>query len=704
MSSTPRSIATLIWLTVLSVAASAAEPGIWDCQTKFALCRYLDAQTREEIIPPRFDRAMPFSEGLAAVSISGRFGYVDERGNVVIEPRFDLGGDFIHGLAEVVIDKKAGVINNKGEIIVQPMFNRAIPLTNEVIVATEGAWVSGYYEGFEKLPSLAESILSRAAGLYHVNGYWIRKPELRNVRALDKEGGSLIWVSERSNNDDLYGLMSASGEWIVPPQYIHVQQISDDYAIVRKRVDGVLLSGAIDRTGQLVVPLQPRSLSYWRNGWGIAREDNKQDSKQALIDRDGNIIGGRYFDKVERGEKGDIAKVLIDGRWVGMDRAGNIVPNPDNGRVVKSCAGGMQLISMDGKLQIADATGRPTTAYLFDDTAPKPNCRDPLSIRYNGLYSFIAVDGRLMVDPPRFKDVSGFNDGYAAVFDGQKWGIIDASGDVVLSPKYDKYLNRRDGLFYVEIDGRKIWINPKGEEQPEPPVKRPPPSELLGCGEALRLIERDGLWGIADADGTDVIAPRYRAVTCFKNGVAWVAIDERRQWCALGFDAKICDYPACKTQHHPISMPHSYPEKLDDDRYESSVLWSRAYLEFLVGRRDKPPEWIRMGRARDFTSTVNDSVARWIAAYDRSACRSNAQRLTVHPCRLHGTCHVAGIRSRDLDCGWPSRHGHRLSLSHPHGCDPTVRRKLVRLVTDRVDRQPAHGSGCDRRRPVHRRT
>ena len=114
------SVKTMLWLLLLVVPACAAETGAWNCDGKFGLCRYLSSATKQEIIPPRFERAMPFSEGVAAVSIGGRVGYVDERGKVVIEPRFDLAGEFSNGLAEVLIGDKTGVINRKGEIVVQP--------------------------------------------------------------------------------------------------------------------------------------------------------------------------------------------------------------------------------------------------------------------------------------------------------------------------------------------------------------------------------------------------------------------------------------------------------------------------------------------------------------------------------------------------------------------------------------------------------
>src|SRR5438128_2029670 len=82
-------------------------------------------------------------------------------------------------------------------------------------------------------------------------------------------------------------------------------------------------------------PLQPWRLHGWNRGWGIA-DENVPGGKFALLDINGTVIGGRYFDWVELPNEGDVAVVVIDGRRVGLDHAGNIVPHPRNGRVFAS--------------------------------------------------------------------------------------------------------------------------------------------------------------------------------------------------------------------------------------------------------------------------------------------------------------------------------------------------------------------------------
>ena len=561
------------------------------CDGKFGLCRYIDRGTRQELLPARFERAMPFSEGVAAVRIDGRFGYIDQRGEVVIAPQFDLGGDFYQGLAEVLVGNKTGIINRQGEIIVQPMFRRAIPFTKDVILAVEGTWTSGYYEGFEKLSGLKDAVHDPGLfGLYHVDGYWIRRSDLRQIGTFEREGRGLIWAMERDSNARQFGLLASDGRWVIEPQYEYGAALTEERAIVRKRVGRALLTGALDPQGQLVIPLQSWGLFYWKNGWGIARE-SYQGGKYALVDRNGAIVGGRWFDKVERSEDGDVALVLIDGRWMGLDRAGNIVPNPRNDRVIASCPG-IRVVEVDGRAQITDANGQPTAPHLFERLTQRPTCDRPFSVQLNGKWGFVSLDGRLLFDPPAFDNQYDFDAGYAIVKQGQKWGIIDTSGRFVLAPTFDQYFERRAGLFHGEVGGRKVWMTATGEERPEPPVTHTPPSGMLDCGHGLRLVERDGQWGIADADGQGVIAPHYRALVCFTNGIAWAPIDSKRAWCALGPDGTMRERPSCKATHYPYILSHSYPEEFHKDPFESSVRWTRAYLEFGAGKRAVPPRML----------------------------------------------------------------------------------------------------------------
>ena len=77
------------------------------------------------VIKPQFDLAGNFSEGLAPVAIKRKMGYVDKTGKYAIEPRFDIADAFSEGLARVKIDEKFGYIDKNGAFAIKPVFDSA---------------------------------------------------------------------------------------------------------------------------------------------------------------------------------------------------------------------------------------------------------------------------------------------------------------------------------------------------------------------------------------------------------------------------------------------------------------------------------------------------------------------------------------------------------------------------------------------------
>jgi len=66
------------------------------------------------VIKPKYQYAMDFSDGLAAVKLNNRWGYIDIEGNLVIQLKYDDAWMFEDGLAVVGIDGYVGYIDAKG--------------------------------------------------------------------------------------------------------------------------------------------------------------------------------------------------------------------------------------------------------------------------------------------------------------------------------------------------------------------------------------------------------------------------------------------------------------------------------------------------------------------------------------------------------------------------------------------------------------
>jgi len=58
-------------------------------------------QTGKVVIEPAFEKAWPFSEGIAAVKLGNKFGYIDKTGAFALPARFDRAYPFRDGLARV---------------------------------------------------------------------------------------------------------------------------------------------------------------------------------------------------------------------------------------------------------------------------------------------------------------------------------------------------------------------------------------------------------------------------------------------------------------------------------------------------------------------------------------------------------------------------------------------------------------------------
>jgi len=99
---------------------------------------YIDTSGKKVIEPGpganrHFQRAGEFSEGLAPVALqqTGRWGYINRRGEIVISPKFGMAQSFSEGRAAVVDRSgKWGYIDSSGKMVIQPKFSEAAAFLN----------------------------------------------------------------------------------------------------------------------------------------------------------------------------------------------------------------------------------------------------------------------------------------------------------------------------------------------------------------------------------------------------------------------------------------------------------------------------------------------------------------------------------------------------------------------------------------------
>lgn len=612
-------IASLTLLAPLSVPAVEGEPELVPrCGGLYMLCGYVDKATKEERIPQRFEVAQPFSDGLAAVRVNGLYGFIDTGGKPVIAPRFQNAGPFVGEYAEVRLDGATGIVNRSGKIVVEPQFRRIVPFAGDTFIAQPFVVVANYprevlrndrpLEGIQDSSSLSSN---NDSGLYHVKKGWLTDQKMK-FAYFDKPERGLIWGGIKDKNySDTWGLMRPDGSWQVTPRYGSVQQLWGTRAVVEsmrdfslppeKRADA-LRRGAVDRDGNLVIPLKFPYLAFGRGEYGRAadgrlyKSDGTQNErKEAIVRPDGSLLANRYFDKVEI-EDGELPRGRIGKAWYSIESEGNLIPDQRDGKQILACPGGLSIVERGESVEFRRPGDSKVVGTFDKGYFQARNCQNGIAAKRNGKWFVIFEDGAVLGGENGYENLSAFSGGDIGVKIDGKWGIIDRSGRFTVQPRFASLQVAPENTYAVSEGGETFWINASGERVAKPTKKWGPElKRSLACGGGLRFFQKDELWGLQDSDGKTVIEPKYPALSCFRSGVAWVAQLNPTQWCPIGPDGKRIETMECKKEYYPQIWSHSRPENLASGQYDVSIAWNRAWLDYHAGKRDEPPEWINMG-------------------------------------------------------------------------------------------------------------
>lgn len=423
---------------------------------------YLD-RNMKAVIPPIYQTARDFSEGLAAVrtggtidrdveplhysgpvdrdgrgvenaTIGGKWGYVDRHGKVVLAIDLDYAGPFRGGLALVrqsatsQRDAFHGFIDRSGRRVF------AVPeAENRLLVCDFCCDRARFYE----LGSGGERHL---AGFLGPTGKVIVQPTLR--KASDFCEGVAAVVTD----DNRCGYINVDGHLVldVTGRFDRYDDFHEGLAAVRKGAK----AGFIDRWGKLVIPMQFADATQFSDG---------------------------------------VAAIRLGEKWGYIDRGGHVIIS------ARFAAAGL---FRDGLARVARSSGG---RGFFD-------------------WGFIDKGGGYVV-VPRFDEATDMWEGVAVVYRSRRYGLFNTNGDVVLEPEYECLGDVVTGLSVVQKSGRYGFINAAGRVVVAPQYDgASPPSEGLA-----RVLSGDR-WGYINNRGRVVIRPTYVAAMDFHEGMAAVAL------------------------------------------------------------------------------------------------------------------------------------------------------------------------------------
>jgi hypothetical protein len=205
-------------------AALSAPAGEGDASIPSPEIGFID-RTGRYTIPPRFEAAWDFSEGMAAVKLNGKWGFIDRTGAIVIEPTFDDASYFSEGAAAVVAQGKTIFIDKAGHPLFRASYEDGL----------------GFREGLAAVKQ---------------GGKWgyIGKSGRLVVPAQFDEGASFFNGRAGIVVNARYGYIDRTGKRIVPPIYGYGHFFLGELAGVTlhpERSDGSG-TGYVDRQGTIV--------------------------------------------------------------------------------------------------------------------------------------------------------------------------------------------------------------------------------------------------------------------------------------------------------------------------------------------------------------------------------------------------------------------------------------------------------------------
>ena len=133
----------------------------------------------------------------------------------------------------------------------------------------------------------------------------------------------------------------------------------------------------------------------------------------------------------------------------------------------------------------------------------------------NDKWGFIDKSGRLVI-PCKYDDSGSFREGLARVHLNDKWGFIDKSGSEVIPCKYDGADSFSEGLAKVKLNGNDGYITQTGIWYDDADNN---------LSDNLRIVLRNGKYGLIDKSGTEVIPCKYDDAYPFSEGRALVVLN-----------------------------------------------------------------------------------------------------------------------------------------------------------------------------------
>jgi len=298
-------------------------------------------------------------------------------------------------------------------------------------------------------------------------------------------------------NDGKHGYIDKSGNIVIPFIYDWTFDFKDGVAKVEKEGK----KGIVDKNGKEIIACIYDDVIDFYKGIAIVSKDNKY----GMIDKSGNTIFPFQPYSIDKLSEG-IAWVNMGNSYEAIDMSGKVVVSPTGYADVRPFSEGLAFVEINNEGAFINTLGE-TVIKL-------PQNNGETIMRYSSFMNGIAIgiekEKLVTIDKEGAKKVIGqyddfefYKGGSIIVRKGEKRGLIDKEGKILIPLIYDRISNSgEENLFIVERNGKSGLFDNHGKEVA--PIVY---SYISFFSEGLVYVSKDGKLGFVDKHGKSTFNP-----------------------------------------------------------------------------------------------------------------------------------------------------------------------------------------------------
>lgn len=422
------------------------------------------------------------------VFTNGKWGVIDQTGNIVIEPTYDemitvpdSKTDIFICMENVNYDENmytVKVLNSKNKEILN---NYDLVEVIENMDESNNMW---YEEGVLKVKK------GELYGLVNFSGKEILKPEYQEITALAGTKNSLLL-----KKDDKFGLCDNEGNIIINPEYKEIKSIDNEYKNGYIVVNSEDKYGIIDFDSKVILEAKFEDIkNVSRNHMYVV----KQDGKWKVINNEQTTILEDNFE--------DIAQIIEDEIIIIKDKKYGLVLTDGEEKIKTQYDELLNLFSdyylakKDGKYGVINISNETILEFEYSDIVYEKQA-DLVIANKNGQENSEVYNNKFEKQLEGIISDINSEKGYFRIYMGEEYKYYNLK----FEEKKSQEVLTNNTLFLSKKDGKYGFVNKEGNVVVDYTYEDATEQNQFG----FAAVKQDGKWGSIDKTGAVVVKPTY---------------------------------------------------------------------------------------------------------------------------------------------------------------------------------------------------